>query len=113
MLFKAAENLLVCLALLGDIRQLVSARAEHGRRCLPQQLHIFICLDYQFQVNELIVDDTLDAVDRAENSIYLRSLESLFVNADKRCVYSAGRSARLCNSYVHQKFSLCLYCCES
>ena len=60
------------------------------------------------EIDKIVADYAFDTADRAEYRVYFGRFESLSEYSDKRSVYRAGGSSRLCHSYVH-KFAFLSY----
>ena len=59
----------------------------------PEQFHVVVCEDQCFEVDQMILDQPLDAVDRAENCVDLRFFQRFSEHADERCIDRTGRTA--------------------
>ena len=105
-LFESFGYLSVNIVIVLPVGELVSARAENGGRGLLEQFHVVVGEYHWFQVNEVVADDTLDAVDRAENSVYLSNFQWFLKNSHKGSVDRTGRAARLCYCNVHHNFNI-------
>ena len=82
-LLQRIRDLPVDGIVLVPVRQLIAAGTEYRGGRLPEQLHVVIGEDQCFQVDEMILDQTLDAVDRAEDRVDLRFLQGFSEHADE------------------------------
>ena len=108
---ERGEDLLVDVGILLKGGQLVAAGAEHGRGRLAQELHVLIGADDGLQIDELVPDHPLDAVDRAEDRVDLLGEQSLLEDPDEARVDGAGGAAGLCDGNIHDSSSY-LMCAE-
>ena len=66
---QAVHDLLVHGIVLLPVRQFIPAGAQHRGGRLPEQFHIFVSENHGLEVDEVVVDDSLHAVDGTKNRI--------------------------------------------